>query len=109
MNTFEIRQQITQSLENISPESLALVADFIESLQYKQHQATTETKTDSSETSPVKTTDTPTLSGTTLDDLLKFAGTWEGDDIRECLQLVHETRAQLEFTSPPYSLQPLAY
>lgn len=102
MNTLEIRQQIIQSLENISPESLALVADFIELLKYKQRQATTDTKSNSSETSPVETTNTPTASsptlpGTTLDDLLNFAGTWEGDDIRECLQLVHETRAPLEF------------
>lgn len=101
MNTLEIRQKIIQSLENIPPESLALVADFVEFLQYKQHQATTDTKSNLSETSPVETTNTatpssPTLPGTTLDDLLKFAGTWEGDDIRECLQLVHETRAPLE-------------
>ncbi len=30
-------------------------------------------------------------------DLLKFAWTWEGDDLEECLQFVKETRSQKEF------------
>jgi len=34
--------------------------------------------------------------GSTLADLLEFAGTWEGDDLRECLELVHQSRLPLE-------------
>ncbi len=102
MNTFEIRQQISQSLEDISPEYLALVADFVQFLKYKQRQATANTE---SEPSPVTldkpgtiiSNSSPPLRGSTAKDLLEFAGTWEGDDIRECLQLVHESRAPLEF------------
>lgn len=29
--------------------------------------------------------------------LLKHAGTWVGDDIEECLQLVSNTRSEIEF------------
>jgi len=29
--------------------------------------------------------------------LLRHAGTWEGDDLEECVRLVYETRSQLEF------------
>lgn len=32
----------------------------------------------------------------TAQSLLKYAGTWEGDDLQECLRLVYETRSQLE-------------
>ena len=30
-------------------------------------------------------------------DLLKFAGTWEGNDLEDCLRLVYQTRSQVEF------------
>jgi len=30
-------------------------------------------------------------------DLLKFAGTWQGEDFEECLQLVYDTRSPTEF------------
>ena len=39
----------------------------------------------------------PVLQGSKATDLLKFAGTWEGDDFEECLQLVYETRSKAEF------------
>ena len=33
----------------------------------------------------------------TAESLLKFAGTWVGDDLQECLQTVIETRSQAKF------------
>jgi hypothetical protein len=30
-------------------------------------------------------------------DLLKFAGTWEGNDLEKRLHLVHETRSKAKF------------
>lgn len=102
MTTLEIRQQIIQSLEDISPEYLALVADFVEFLKYKQHQATISNQSNSSPVTLDKpetiiSNSSPPLRGSTAKDLLEFAGTWEGDDIRECLQLVHDSRAPVEF------------
>ncbi|MUG90986.1 DUF2281 domain-containing protein [Scytonema sp. UIC 10036] len=44
-----------------------------------------------------KHSSTNKLTLSTAEDLLEFAGTWEGNDIRECLQLVHDTRMPLEF------------
>ncbi len=42
-------------------------------------------------------TETPTpLIHSTAESLLKYAGTWEGDDVEECLQLVYDTRGQIE-------------
>ncbi len=39
----------------------------------------------------------PTLRGSTASDLLIFAGTWEGDDLSDCLQLVYDSRSTAEF------------
>ena len=39
----------------------------------------------------------PILHGSKASDLLKFAGTWEGNDFEECLKLVYETRSNAEF------------
>ncbi|MCL1466369.1 hypothetical protein [Argonema galeatum] len=39
----------------------------------------------------------PILRGSKAKDLLKFAGTWQGDDFEKCLQLVYDTRSQAEF------------
>jgi hypothetical protein len=33
----------------------------------------------------------------TARSLLKFAGTWEGDDLEECLKLVYATRSKARF------------
>jgi putative addiction module CopG family antidote len=33
----------------------------------------------------------------TCGDLLRFAGTWEGDDLEDCLRLVYQTRSEVDF------------
>lgn len=33
----------------------------------------------------------------TANDLLKYAGTWEGDDLEECLAEVYKTRGETRF------------
>ncbi len=33
----------------------------------------------------------------TASSLLKYAGTWAGDDLEECLQIVYDNRGPLEF------------
>lgn len=35
--------------------------------------------------------------GSTAKDLLKFAGSWAGNDIEECLQAVYDNRSKAEF------------
>lgn len=33
----------------------------------------------------------------TAGSLLKFAGTWQGDDLRDCLDMAYQTRGEAEF------------
>jgi hypothetical protein len=35
--------------------------------------------------------------GSTGQDLLKFAGTWHGNDLEECLAFLHATRSKAKF------------
>jgi hypothetical protein len=35
--------------------------------------------------------------GSPANSLLKYAGSWAGDDLEECLQLVYDTRSQAKF------------
>ncbi|GAA6623664.1 DUF2281 domain-containing protein [Scytonema sp. NUACC26] len=102
MNTVRNQQQIIQSLQKLSPDNLAFVTEMINFLVHKQNQEMKSVETNSSDIPPTETqngTDVShtKLGGSTLGDLLELAGTWEGDDIQECLQLVHESRAPLEF------------
>ena len=39
----------------------------------------------------------PDKKKSTAKDLLKFAGTWHGDDLEECLEEVYKTRGQTTF------------
>ena len=38
----------------------------------------------------------PAQNHSTAESLLKYAGTWEGDDLEECLKLVYDTRGRIE-------------
>lgn len=40
--------------------------------------------------------DNPEERVSTVGSLLKFAGTWEGDDLRDCLGAAYQTRGQAE-------------
>lgn len=79
-----IKEQIAQELETLSEPLLQEVLDFVQFVQAKHQKI-----------KPV--TAEHTLTGSTAEDLLEFVGSWEGEDIRECLELVHENRMPLEF------------
>jgi hypothetical protein len=76
------KELLIQEIETLPPELLTEALDLIREIK------TSHTGKQSS---------TNNLRGSTAEDLLEFAGTWSGDDIRECLQLVHDTRMPLEF------------
>ena len=101
MNVAVLRQQIERWLDRLSPEHLALVASFIEFLSQKQLQESIISQNNLAEVVPTEIQEQMPIStrsqGSTVADLLEFSGTWEGDDLRECLALVHESRAPLEF------------
>jgi len=39
----------------------------------------------------------PETRASTAGSLLKFAGTWQGDDLRDCLDMAYQTRGEAEF------------
>jgi len=41
--------------------------------------------------------DNPETRVSTAASLLKFAGTWQGDDLQECLDMAYQTRGLAEF------------
>lgn len=88
-----IKEQINQELEKLPEPLLQEILDFVQFLQVKHKKNSL-----SSYTQPAQTVTTEhTLTGSTAEDLLEFVGSWEGSDIRECLQLVHDSRIPLEF------------
>ncbi len=87
MTSLEMRQKIEQQLAQLPPDQLSLVSDFLESLQHKNAALNQRSLR---RVAPIKR-------GTKAGDLLKFAGTWQGNDLEECLEFVQETRSQAQF------------
>ena len=99
-----IKELLLQEIESSSDVLLAQTLDFLPFIKTKSeteeisHDLSTENDdTSSHETKPEIQEATPILRGSKAEDLLKFAGTWQGDDFEECLQLVDETRSKAEF------------
>jgi hypothetical protein len=82
----ELRQKIEQQLAQLPPEQLSLVSDFLDSLQSKS----TISQRPLRRLAPIKR-------GTKAGELLKCAGTWQGNDLEDCLRLVKETRSKAQF------------
>jgi len=85
MTTLELLKKIEQQLVQLPPEQLSLVSDFIDSLQNSSLSQRSLRRL-----SPIKR-------GTKGGDLLKFAGTWQGSDLDDCLELVSRTRSKTQF------------
>ncbi len=81
------RELLVQEIESLPPELLTEALDFIRFIKasHLQRQSQPETKSGAD-----------ALRGSKAKDLLEFAGSWSGDDLRECLQLVHDTRQPLQ-------------
>ncbi|MBD2440897.1 DUF2281 domain-containing protein [Nostoc sp. FACHB-110] len=88
-----IKEQINQEIEQLPESLLQEILDFIQFLQAK-HQPQN-ISVNNQVYQPLSAEHNVTNS--TAEDLLEFVGSWEGSDIRECLQLVHESRIQIEF------------
>ncbi len=102
-----IKELLLQEIESSSDVLLAQTLDFLRFLKTKPTteeislDLSTEKNDDTSnhQKKPEIQQATPILRGSKAEDLLKFAGTWQGDDFEECLRLVYETRslAKLNF------------
>lgn len=73
-----IRDQLRQEIEQTPDEMLAIVLEFL--LFFK-----------SRHTHLAPQVEKPP---STAASLLNYVGTWHGDDLEECLQLVHDTRGR---------------
>ncbi|MBK1990622.1 hypothetical protein A0J48_024390 [Sphaerospermopsis aphanizomenoides BCCUSP55] len=88
MNSTELRQKIEQNLLTIFPENLKLIDEFVEFIKYKQE--------NKQETNLAEPTNYRPASGRSI---LRHAGTWLGDDLEDCLQVVLETRGKVKINN----------
>jgi hypothetical protein len=100
-----IKKILLQEIESSPDVLLAQTLDFLPFLKKKptteeiSPNLSTEKNDDTSnhQTKPEIQEAAPILRGSKAEDLLKFAGTWQGNDFEECLQLIYETRSPAEF------------
>ncbi|MGK7896841.1 MAG: hypothetical protein AB4372_25315 [Xenococcus sp. (in: cyanobacteria)] len=86
-----IKEQLLLAIESTPEPILAQILDYLEYLKTRAIKPVT-----TSDTVPTKDGE-PILHGSQAKDLLKFAGTWQGEDFEKCLQLVYDTRSPAEF------------
>ncbi len=86
-----IKEQLLLAIESTPEPILEQILDYLEYLKTKASKPVTPSRT-----VPTKNGE-PILHGSKAKELLKFAGTWQGEDFEECLQLVYDTRSQAEF------------
>jgi hypothetical protein len=77
MNPIELRQKIEKNLLEVSPDSLKVIAEFVEFIKNRQET-------------------TKPASGRSI---LRHAGAWVGDDLEDCLQLVYKTRGRAKMSN----------
>ena len=86
MTDLELHQKIQQQISQLPQEQLSLVSEFLDSLLTKN----TLTQKQLRRIPPIKR-------GKKAGDLLQYTGTWQGDDLEDCLRFVKETRSQTQF------------
>lgn len=84
MNTNQLRHAINHYLDQLSADRLRLVADFLNFLVHAEHQDQHQAMQDIDFRPP---------SGGSL---LGHTEIWEGDDFEDCLDVVYETRSQIQ-------------
>jgi hypothetical protein len=82
-----IREQLLKETEDITDELLKEVLDFLLFIKMRHHK-----KIPTSAESKA-----PFSSARYILENLNNIGTWEGDDLEECLQMVKNSRSQVDF------------
>jgi hypothetical protein len=87
-----IKEQLLKEIE-LAPENLlAEILDYLRFLKTKAIQTPAETHADDANKQiPLKST------GRSLLEHLKTIGTWEGEDLKECLEIVYASRGKAKF------------
>lgn len=87
-----IKERLIQEIESTEEALLAEALDFLQFLKSKTVQTATNSETiEILAHRPVKST------GNSLIEHLKTIGSWKGDDLKECLELVYTTRGKAKF------------
>lgn len=94
MTPADLRQKLHRQIDQLPSNLLTLAVEFLEFLKHRQDAR-------SNTSSPALKTELsgaskPVLTDSTGSDLLRFSGTWHGDDFEECLESVYETRSSTE-------------
>ncbi|CCQ64675.1 hypothetical protein CWATWH0402_4487 [Crocosphaera watsonii WH 0402] len=76
----DLQQQITEELSTITVDNLKIIAEFVKFIKQKQ------------EIDLLEPINYRRASGSSI---LSHAGTWEGDDLEECLELMYQTRGKV--------------
>jgi hypothetical protein len=93
MTELELRQKIDRQLGQLASNQLALVSAFLDSLQGEGAIPLRDAAIAQRPLRRLK----PVKRAAKAIDLLKFAGTWQGNDLEECFRVVHETRSKSQF------------
>jgi hypothetical protein len=102
MTPIELRQKLHHQLDQLSPEELPMVDDFLCSLELVMPPSEQAQPTDFKafladlKQQPLRRAD-PIRPQAKGKDLLASAGTWQGDDLEVCRQILHETRMPSKF------------
>jgi hypothetical protein len=94
MTELELRQKIDRQLGQLALNQLAIVSAFLDSLPSEDPILFWERSAIAQR--PLRRLK-PVKRAAKAIDLLKFAGTWQGNDLEECLRVVHETRSKSQF------------
>lgn len=90
-----IKEQLFREIESAPESLLAQTLDFLQFIKTKQHES--ESVVDATQTSATQQQTTVQSTGRSLLEHLKTVGSWEGDDLEECLQQVYATRGKAKF------------
>ncbi|MBP5974205.1 DUF2281 domain-containing protein [Brasilonema sp. CT11] len=90
-----IKEQLFREIESAPESLLAQTLDFLQFIKTKQRES--QPVVDVTETPATEQQTTVQSTGRSLLEHLKTVGSWEGDDLEECLQVVYETRGKAKF------------
>jgi len=86
-----IKDKLHVAIASTPEPILEQVLDYLEYLKAKAGNSRKESST------VVIEPGEPILRDAKAKDLLKFAGTWQGEDFEECLELVYNSRSEAQF------------
>jgi hypothetical protein len=85
-----IKEQLVREIESTPEDLLQKTLEFLRLLK-------TEPSTTQTNNTLTTISDPAQSTGRSLLEHLKTIGTWEGDDLEECLEMVRTTRSQAKF------------